>query len=353
VLKLIVWRVFLTILLAEALALGGCDRLTDPPRPDATVEVPVDSTLFSLAQILPPGITITSAGQKYFDITVAGSTTSATLAALCPACPNGFAPKPAFTGTMRTALRPPVDVISASVVGGGYFMTFQNGFDFDPLRPGETARGTITVRVQSPGIAGTSTISGSSAALSPGGLLTTGSPAFAGGTFTDSLAMDITFNSPAGAALLINPASKITVTVRPTTAIATSAVVRVQNQEIFAHQILNVGDIDGVVPGRIKSGSLILSFDNPLGLTGTMTFNIGGRQPVSREIPLAAVQPDVDLTLSPAELRSFVSLGHPVLLMITFRVSMASPIRLSPSLDRALMIRAKLKLVITQGDTML
>src|SRR5438309_3732195 len=142
--------------LAALALLAACDFPTKAPNWDMTWNVPAKSTSISVNTFLPNGVSVTSAGNG-FQVSVATVTITRTLAGDCPQCvaANGqTVPKPAFTSSGSGSATLPSGISSATLSGDTLFATIQNGYNFDPIRPGGGNNGFIVIEVKS----GTATI---------------------------------------------------------------------------------------------------------------------------------------------------------------------------------------------------
>src|SRR5207247_1891408 len=75
-----------------------------------------------------------------------------TLSGDCPACvaANGqTVPKPAFTSSGSGSATLPSGITTATLSGDTLFVTIQNGYNFDPIRPGAGNNGFIVIAVKS------------------------------------------------------------------------------------------------------------------------------------------------------------------------------------------------------------
>lgn len=346
--------------------LSACDIPTELPKWDTTWVVKSESTIVSIDQLLPgPSLVTTGcvAGTSCtpaFSLRLNPATFSQSLGSLCAACAalNGqTAPKPAFTGSFSTTLSLPSDVAGAALLSGVLLLRVLNGFSFDPLNPSATTSGTISVTVTSGGITvGTGGVIGSTtfprAALPPrGGILDFSIPLNAS-TISGPLTVTVTVNSPVGDPAQINTSDALSVTATPSNLLVSSAQVRVQNRNITAVSVqLDVNDIDSVITDHIKSGSLLLTINNPFAVSGTLTLTItGGTQPISKPVAVAAGQTTVEVPFTASELRSFVGLGagHNITLSITGPVTAAAPVTVTPT--QVLSVSSQLKLVIGPRD---
>src|SRR5438045_3814213 len=131
-----------------ALALvAACDIPTHAPNWDMTWNVPSKSTSLSVSAILPNGVSVTPNGSA-FQVNVAPVTITRTLGADCPACAaaNGkTVAKPAFTSSGNGSTTLPAGLTSATLIGDTLIVTITNGLNFDPIRPGGGATGTLTI----------------------------------------------------------------------------------------------------------------------------------------------------------------------------------------------------------------
>jgi hypothetical protein len=310
------------VALAAMLAVGACDVPTGLPIFESRWVVPLETTQVSVSELLPDALIVVN-GE--FRIAIPPATAQRTLGVVCGtpcvALQGLQAPKPAFTDSFVVTTAMPSDVVSAMVTGGAVLVTLLHRFDFDPLRPaGSTENGTITLTLRNDGrIVGTAVIDqpfprdvpiSSSVALNPGAL-------------SGPIEMRVVLSSPAGAAVTIDNAAVLTVTLAPGIIASDEAQIAVQQQLIASQPSeLDLTGVDGELRDRVRRGSLQLVVDNPFDVAGELQLRLQAATSgadISRSVavlPGASAQ-TVELTLD--ELRAL--LGHRVTAGLGGRVS--------------------------------
>ncbi|HUP90447.1 MAG TPA: hypothetical protein VM100_13905 [Longimicrobiales bacterium] len=335
--------------LLAALSATACDIPTGPPKWDSTFVVQSEGTTLSVSQLLPSSVTLANNGTS-FALSLSPSTFSQSLGTLCGApctAVNGAtAPKPSFTGAFNTTIALPADVVSAALTGGSLNLAVTNNFSFDPIRPSATARGSIAITVTSGTVTvGNSTISGTTQALPPGTTTQLQVPLTAG-TIAGPLAVTLTVTSPAGDPTQINTASTLSVTATANNLQVSSASVRVQNRQVTATQVnFNVGDIDEFIVDHLKEGALILTINNPFGVTGNLplTINANGTV-VTKSVAIAAGTSTVEVSFTQSELRSILGKSNVTLRIGPGAVNSAANVTVTP--NQVLSVSTKLRIVV-------
>ena len=91
-------------------ALAGCDIPTQAPILTGSWVVPAKSDSISVNNLLPAGVTVSGSN---FAVQVSAASGQQTLGQLCPSCPVGTGPKPAFTGSVSSTVPLPSTVAQA------------------------------------------------------------------------------------------------------------------------------------------------------------------------------------------------------------------------------------------------
>ncbi len=343
----------LSVLAACALAVASaCDIPTELPKWDTTFVVQAESTAFSVIQVLPSSVTLTNNGSA-FSLSLSPTTLSERLGILCPACTalHGLvAPKPAFNDSFASTIALPADVAGASLTSGTINISLIHNFSFDPLRPGATARGSLTITARSgASTLGSATVNGVAQAFPTGSPLAVALP-LGSGSISGPVVVTVTVNSPLGDATPIDTNQHIDATATPSNLVISTAQVRIQGRNVTATPVsLDVGDIDEFVTDHVKSGALILNINNPFNVSGTLTLAItGGTRPITKPIQVVPGQSTVTVSFDQSELRAFLGLGHDVALTITGAVSAPGNVTVTPAM--VLTVNSQLKLVIGPED---
>ncbi len=258
---------------------GGCDLPTSLPRWDTQWLLPVRNTSFTVAQLLPATVS-TTPDRSAFLVDVAPVTISRTLGSVCAACvplSGLYVPKPAFTATVSDTLRLPSDVGGATLVGGSMALTITNGLGFDPLRPGATARGTLTITLSSGTTnLGSVTLDGASDSLPPNSTVTR-SISLGAGPISGRIAVTMAVSSPAGDPVRIDASQSFSLTATPQTTRLSDVTVQVNGKSVSLQpEALNVSGIDPSLVDQVTGGALLLTVTNPFNVAGTLTLTISG-----------------------------------------------------------------------------
>jgi hypothetical protein len=334
---------------ALCLFMAACDVPTELPRWNTRWVVPLDSTVVSVGSLLPSGVEVTADGSA-FQLSLPGTTISLSLADICGAPCAAFngrvVPKPAFTSTLHSTIALPADVASVTLTGGRLDVQFSHSFSFDPIRPGGSARGSVTTSFTSGGATlARDSVLGVQTAL-PANTPLARTLTLAAGRVTPVVDLDVTLASPAGDPVRIDTSERFTVSATPSQVRASEATIRVRNRSITARQVaLHLDDVDQTVIDRAQGGAIRFELVNPFQVSGTLDVSITAPG-VSIRKPIQAgpgtTQGRIELTR--AELRSI--LGRPdVRLSATGTVSAPQgTISVRPS--QALRIRTRLELVL-------
>ncbi len=329
-----------------ALLAGACDLPSGLPKWDTQWLIPVKSSTLAVGQLLPPSVSIAPDGSA-FQVTVLPVAMVRTLAQLCPAyaaLSGQTVPKPACTSTVTDTLKLPSDVSQATLASGSVAVTITNGFSFDPLRPGASARGTIVLTLTSGGATiGTLTLDGATDAL-PAGSTITRTVALTG-VVAGRIAVGLTITSPAGDPVRIDGSQQFTVTATPQGLRLADVTVPV-NQKMVAIQPvdLSVEKVDQSLVNDVKAGTLVLGIVNPFAVTGTMTVTITGPGvAITKQIPLAAGTTTQRVPFTQQEIQSILGKAG-VLFNAGGPVNATQPVKLTPT--QAAQVTAQLELIL-------
>jgi hypothetical protein len=328
-----------------ALLAGACDYPTSLPKWDTQWLVPAKSTTLSPGQLLPANVTLASDNSAFL-ASVAPVTISRTLGELCAACVNGqLAAKPFFTSTPTDTLRFPTGVSSATLAGGTVSISINNGLNFDPIRPGASARGSLQLTLTSGGsTVGTLTLDGNSDAL-PAGQTTTRTITLTAGAVSGKITVSMTVTSPQGDPVRLDTSQHFNVTATPQSIRFSDVTVSVtQKQVSVQQQTMNFSDVDQSVIDRVKDpSSLVLTINNPFAVTGTLTINfINAATPVTKQLTLSSGTTTQRVSFTHQELQSL--LGREVTLSATGTVNAAAAVKITPS--QVVQINTQLELTL-------
>lgn len=339
--------------LAALALLAACDFPTKAPNWDMTWNVPAKSTSISVNTFLPNGVTVTPSGTG-FQTSVNAVTITRTLAGDCPACvaANGqTVPKPAFTSSGSGSATLPSAITTATLSGDTLFATIQNGYNFDPIRPGAGNNGFIVIQVTSGSTTiGKDSLNGATSSLAAGSTTTRKIPLSGNVSGASGVTVNVTVNSPAGDPVTINTAQSLTITGRggsatQGTVVFSSATVSLNNQTVTSTPTdLNL-DISQDIRDRVQSGSLFLTIVNPFAITGNLTLTIaGGPSPVTKTVALAAGTSNVRVDFSQAEIRSVLAAKT-----LNFSGSIAGATAVTPG--QQVSVSSRLQLTVTTKTT--
>lgn len=301
-------RLRLATALAAVGAAAACDLPTEAPIIEQRWVLPVEETTIGIAELLPASVEDRGGA---FRVTLDGAATSTTLGAACGSCAaaNGATvPKPAFSTTLSLSEALPDRVRAAELDGARIPLVIENGFGFDPIRPGgATGSMTITVRSGPAGtILGTLALDGASTAIPAGG--TVQRTLTLTGTVTGSLDIDVAIESPQGDPVTINTSQTFTVRTQPAAVDVPSVSAVVAGESLTIDPVeLDTEDIDSDVTARIVEGGIRLEIANPFGVVAEGGIRIdfpGGQIGKGLTIPAGASTQTVSFTGD--ELRSFI-----------------------------------------------
>lgn len=341
-----------SLFLGALLTLGlvACEFPTELPKWDTTWIVPAESTTISVTRLLPSSITTTPGGTS-FVLGLPAVTVSRTLGEICGlpcTVANGLiVPKPAFETSFAISIALPPEVVSAQVTSGTIQVALTHDFPFDPIRPGALTRGfiAVTATVGNTVIARDS-IAGENTAFAPGTTLNrvlTLAPA----NVTGPIAVAVRLNSPAGDPVTIDVTDRFTLTATPNQVLVNQALVRVASRTIEATEVeLDLGDIDETVTDNVKAGALLLTLDNPFGVTGNLSLVITAPgTTITKSAALAQGRSTARVEFSQAEIRSILGAG-PVRLRVSGAVCATTPCTTLVTPSQSVAISSRLELTI-------
>lgn len=336
-----------SLVMACAWLAAGCDVPTSPPEWETTWVVPGETVTIDVESLLPDAVTV-AGDRSAFVLDLDPTGVDRTLGQVCDACRalDGMtAPKPAFSATFGSAVDLPADVISASVASGTVEIRITNGFNFDPVRPGGDATGTIVVVVTNGGrVLGTDTIDGATESF-PSGSVRTLTLDLAPGAVAGSIAVDLSVESPAGDPVAIDVDQVVDVTATPGDIRLAQAEVAVVDRavEVEAGE-LDLEGVDDAMRDRIHGGAFRLAIANPFAVEGVVELTLASPEAtLEKAVPLAQGESAPRVVFDGDELRALA--GH----VVTFGgggtvTAPSGTVTVMPS--QALTIDAELELVL-------
>ncbi|TVR52253.1 MAG: hypothetical protein EA421_14140 [Gemmatimonadales bacterium] len=305
--------------LAAALGLTGipgCDLPTEAPVWDTRWVVPAERTSIAVDEFLPDGIDVTEGGES-FRVAPRGTGIHRTLDGLCPSCAplDGIvAPKPAFSGQGSAALSLPEEIVALELRSGTARVRVVHSFEFDPLRPGGGATGSLRVQLRDGAtgrVLGAESVSGADRAFGPGsaGALDL-EVDLEPGPVGPELEVAFRLDSPAGTPVRLRMAQGLTVEAEVGPLLVDEAELRVSGREVVLEEVnLDVADVDPRVTERIEQGAIELEVTNPFGVSLSGTLRVEG---ASSEVVEGSFQitPDpetrVSIPLTGNQFRAFI-----------------------------------------------
>ncbi len=334
------------------LTLAACDIPTSPPQVEQRWILPVEQATLGVGELLPEGVQDDGSS---FLVTVPPVTVVERLTDLCESCTalNGLvAPKPGFEDSLDVTTELPDGVSGAALQSASVRVDIHNGFGFDPLRPGGSGTGTLTVEVRAGvggEVLGRLTMDGANESLPADATVSRMLPlaaATVGTTFQAAVHID----SPAGDPVVIDMSDELTVTATPITVRLASVLVDVSGEAVALDPVaLDVAGIDEAITDHIETGAVLLDVTNPFGVALDAVLEI--RHPDGSVVKNVTIPADASSTVSvpygAEELRAFLGKAD-VTLMGTGSVSAgAGAITVTPGQE--LVLDGKIDLTLTLG----
>lgn len=342
-------------LLALLTSLAGCEIPTDLPGVESRWIVPGEQTRFGVASILPGDVSLTS-DSSAFVVAFDAQSFSETLGGLCAACQTAdglTVPKPPFVAEFEQAIEFPSEVSSIEVVDGQVQVSITNGLNFDPIRPGGGAKGTLTLTITDDAdgdVLGTLVIDGFATAFAPGAVLDR-TVDLVPSSVQGSIVATVGIDSPAGDPVTIDADLGVSVTATPDGITVSAVEIDVSGLSVDLDDVsLGVEDVDADVVDRIIEGGFVLDVANPFGVAADFQLSLTGPTiaPIVKSVsighePTSTVRVD----FSGDELRSFM--GHPDVMLSGAAVvdSGAGPVMVDPGEE--LVLSASLDLTLRIG----
>lgn len=298
-------------------ALSACDIPTDLPGVESRWVVPGEETRFGVASMLPGDVALTP-DSSAFIVTFDGQSFSETLGVLCAACAtaNGLTvPKPPFIAEFAESIEFPSEVSSIEVVDGEVGVQLTNGLNFDPIRPGGGATGTLTLTITDDAdgdVLGTLIIDGVTTPFPPGSVLDR-TVALAPTSVQGSIVATVGVVSPAGDPVTLDSSLEVSVAATPADITVSAVEIDVSNLSVDLDEVgLGVEDVDADVVDRIIAGGFVVDVANPFGIAAEFQLSIEGPT-IDPIVKSASLGPEpvstIRIPFYGDELRSF--LGQP------------------------------------------
>lgn len=304
-------------ILAAILLPAACELPSEAPILDSRWVVPGKETSVSVSELLPAGVT-TGTPPDAFAVEIAPTTVDRTLGELCSTCAavdGAVAPKPAFQADWDTRTGLPLDVVDGELSSGSVTITVENGFAFDPLRPGGGETGTMTFDLVSsagPGEPGRSVgfveLDGAVTSLPPGGSVSR-QVDLESGTVEPELTILIHLDSPEGDPVRIDTGEIVRVSAVPDPVLMSSLSLVVTDRFVVSETVaLDVGDVDRNVVDRLVRGDFILEVDNPWTVEMALSLRIvgAGIPTITKPVTIPPGSSTRRVSFTGEELRSFL-----------------------------------------------
>lgn len=271
-----------------AVSLAACNFPTEPIEVEQRWVVPLEETRFGVAELLDANEVTVNADSSAFLVAFDPVQFQETLGTLCAACVDGTTvPKPPFLNSFDSDVALPSTVSAVSLSSGQVEVVLENGFNFDPLRPGGGLTGDITIEIidSSDGESlGTLQLDGATEAL-PAFTTRTETIALAAATIEGSLRATVTVNSPLGDPVTLDNGLFITATATPTDIVVSGASVDVSGEAVDLDPVeLDLEDVDETVSDQLRCDptgfgstgrcSFVLDVQNPFGIASDFTLRI-------------------------------------------------------------------------------
>lgn len=306
-------RPLAALALAAAVGAVACDYPTELPRWDTRWEIPADSTALRVDSLLPARVRV-AGDRSAFLLALDPVAYGRSLGQACGACgaaQGQSVPKPAFTLVAAGQSLLPADVGQVALAGGTVTVTVTNQFGFDPLRPAAapgSPTGSLTLTVASGGVTlGTVQVSGAQVAF-PSGTSLVRQVALQPATVAGPVDVTLSLTSPAGDAVVVDTARRVSLVATVDEARVASAAVRVQSRAVELDDVaLDLDDIDASLEERVVDGAVVLDIANPFAVAGSFTATIvAPGTTITRQVTVPAGASTATLALSGDELRALL-----------------------------------------------
>jgi len=301
------------------LASAACEVPTEAPEVDTRWVVPVEETTVSVGELLPDGEVTLNADSSAFLVDADQEQVQQVLGDLCglctPALDGQTIPKPPFSDTVRATLGFPASIAAFTVQSGSVEILLENGLNFDPIRPGATATGSLTVEIRDSSdddLLGSVVVDGVTSSLPPGGSLSE-TIVLMPTSVEGELIVDVAVNSPLGDPVVLDRSLAFSATGTAVGIEVSDVTVDVSNQSVELDPVvLDTEDLDVELIERIQSGDIVLDLANPFGVSADLTLEIRGPgiATLTRNLTLSDdPESTTRLSYTGTELQSF--LGRP------------------------------------------
>lgn len=336
------------------LAATGCDVPTELPRWDTRWVVPGERTRIGSDAFLPDGVTLAGDGTAFL-VELERVLDGRSLGELCELCvplDGTTAPKPAFESSFSNVLPVPPDIEEALMEEGRLVVRLENGFNFDPIRPGADP-GSLGIEVREGGPDGRlladTVVSGVDEDFPPGSVRSV-SLALAPGPVLESLVVALSIDSPEGDPVEIRADDRLEAHFRPDPLRVVEALIRTAGTAVTLESSdLGVEGLDARLVDRVTGGAAEVEVANPFDLTVDLTLRIHGPETpdLVRTITVAPGTTTTRLDFTGEELRSF--LGRPGVVLEGGGVVRADapPTRITPTDE--VRLRVDLDLTLRMG----
>lgn len=289
-------------------ALSACDIPTGLPQWETTWVTPSEGTSVSVVELLPAGLDV-NADTSAFVLSIDTASGGFMLSDFCPSCPPATfpVPKPAFRDSVEVDVPLPSAVRSATIAGGELIVRLRNDFDFDPIRPSASARGSVRVQIRSgTTLVGSLVIDGNQRAF-PANSTLMDTLQFLPSTIADTLTMRVILDSPAGDPTTMQPSDGFTASVWSDGLEVSQATVNVAAQTISG--VESEIDLSGVDVEDITEGTIFMEIQNPFSITGNLTVSVdpeGSAGPFNKMVQLAPGDTEVSITFDENEIQQMI-----------------------------------------------
>jgi hypothetical protein len=342
------------VALAAFASACSLDFPSSAPQWETRWVVPADSTTVSVASLLPANVSVSPDGNA-FVLSLDPVGVTRTLGELCSDCAlaNGLVvPKPAFTDSVSFSIALPTDVSSVALAGGTINLSLTHNFNFDPIRPSATERGSITIRIVHGSTQLAQTVIDGTVESFATSTQKNRTLVLAPASITGPITARVIIVSPAGDAITMDASRSFTATATPTDIRVSQATVRVQDKALSGTEMeLDVEGIDESVANRVKSGGFRFTVNNPFTAEGTLSATISapGITPIVKTMNIPTGVSNAVIQYTGDELRSF--LGQPdVILTIGGSVTSTTGGFVTITPGQAISIVSKLDMIITTEE---
>ncbi len=262
-------------------SLAACEIPTEAPILDTRWAAPVESTRFGVADLLPASVSLTTEGDA-FVVDFAPVSFGATLGSLCGPCTlaDGFTvPKPAFSDDLGSSVGFPAQVSSVTVEDGSIRIEVYNGFNFDPIRPGGGAFGSLAIALTDAvdgDLLGSYLVDGVDTAFGAGTTLDVMIPLLPV-TLDGAIEALLTLDSPAGDPVTVDADAEIGVTASVAGLRVSEVAIDVSGESVALENAnLDLDDVGSDLSDRVMAGALLLDVRNPFGVGADFQLSIDG-----------------------------------------------------------------------------